>query len=412
MQTKSHDERGGMYGQFVDLMKIGQLTGCKLGARNVEFCIDGDLQVSDLSHPFESLPSSFASLAVKIHAGSITLKPCVEIKASPAKLLQCHNVFGSENLELCATELLNGLAFGMPKLFDLLDIASTTLDWIDVTYSAHVQNEVIAQQVIDLLKNVTSGQTKKSRYNKEYETTVEWNTASQLKTLKVYLKGFEVNRQLIDLEKAIKAKPTDKLLKLKYSTLSNQELMNWAKRCVRFEARLKHSYLEKHNIPRNLFKAIQYQQDSTKNGKNIIQNLWETAFKDLLNAIKGAEMNIYDDKKIRQSLKDSYFTITPKGNITYAKADRLYSFYRSLLNDGYQFVRDSMARNTFWRHEQDLIAIGLSKAQLQNLQQEKSNVIPFCRVIDIDFSKQRPDWYREPTSFYDDPKNLEYLKAA
>ncbi|WP_392565056.1 phage/plasmid replication protein, II/X family [Orbus wheelerorum] len=412
MQTKSHDEFGGRYGQYVDLMEVCRLSGCKLGARSVEFCIDGDLQVKDLNHPFESLPSSFGSLAVKIHAGSITMKPCVEIKASPAKLLQSHNVFGTENLELCATELLNGLAFGMPKLFDLLNIANTSLDWIDVTYSAHVQNEVIAQQVIDLLKNVTSGQTKKSRYNKEYETTVEWNTKSQLKTLKVYLKGFEVSRQLIELEKSLQANPTDKLLNVKYATLANQSLIDWAKKCVRFEARLKHSYLEKHNIPRNLIDAIQYQKNCVKEGKNIIQNLWEIAFKDLLNAIKGAEMNIYDDKKIRQSLKDAFFTITPKGNFSYSKADKLYSFYRALLNDGYDFVKSSMDRKTFWRHEIDLLSIGLSKSQLQNLQQQKNNVIPFCRVIDIDFSRQRPDWYEEPKSFYDNPNNLALLKVA
>ncbi|OCG58307.1 hypothetical protein A9G37_06915 [Gilliamella sp. GillExp13] len=79
------------------------------------------------------------------------MKPCIEINASPAKLLQGHNVFGTENLELCATatELLSGLVYGMPKLFDLLDISNTNLDWIDVTYSAHVDNELIAQQVID-----------------------------------------------------------------------------------------------------------------------------------------------------------------------------------------------------------------------------------------------------------------------
>jgi len=412
IEDKMHLNIGGFYRQCVDLMEIGKLSDCKLGARTVEFCIDGDLKVSGLSHPFESLPSSFGSLAVKIHSGSFTVKPCVEIKASPAKLLQGHNVFGTDNLELCATEMLTGLAFGMPKLFDLLNVQKTTLDWIDVTYSAHVQNEVIAQQVIDLLKNVTSGQTKKSKYNKEFQTTVEWNSKSQLKTLKVYLKGFEVAHQLTELEKSLKINPSNQLLKLKHSILSNQDLINWAKKCVRFEARLKHSYLEKHNIPRNLFKAIKYQQDCLKEGKNIIQSLWETAFKDLLNAIKGAEMNIYDDKKIRQSLKDTYFTITPKGHISHVKADKLYSFYRSLLHDGYDFVKNSMAQKTFWRHERDLLNIGLSKIQLQNLQQQKNNVIPFCRVIDIDFRCQRPDWYVEPKSFYDNPKNLELLKVA
>ncbi|OCG58308.1 phage/plasmid replication protein, II/X family [Gilliamella apicola] len=80
--------------------------------------------------------------------------------------------------------------------------------------------------------------------------------------------------------------------------------------------------------------------------------------------------------------------------------------------DGYQFVKNSMPCNTFFRYEKDLLSISLSKMQLQNLQQQKNNVIPMCRVINIDFSHQRPSWYIEPTSFYDDVRNLEYLKAV
>ena len=412
LQTQSHDGVGGRYGQYVDLIEICKLSGCMLGARTVEFCIDGDLKISDLNHPFESLPSSFGSLAVKIHAGSTTMLPCVEIKASPAKLLQGHNVFGSENLELCSTELLSGLAYGMPKLFDLLDVSNTNLDWIDITYSAHVDNELIAQQVIDSLKNVTSGQTKKSRYNREYQTTVEWNTGSQLKSLKVYLKYYEVINQLNELKKLSLIRPDDQFLLKKINILSNEDLVNFAKKCIRFEARLKHTYLEKHNIPRNLFKFIKYQKDNEKKGKNVIRELWLSSFNDILLAIRGAEMNIYDDNKIRRLLNDSFFTITKTGKMSYSRANKIYQFYRSLLNDGYQFVRNSMPRNTFWRYEQNLLSIGLSKLQLQNLQQQKNNVIPMFRVIDIDFNKQRPAWYQEPTSFYDNDENLLLFKFA
>lgn len=189
-------------------------------------------------------------------------------------------------------------------------------------------------------------------------------------------------------------------------------MINFAKKCVRFEARLKHSYLEKHGIPRNLFKFIKYQQDSETNGKNIIRELWQIAFNDILLAIQGAEMNIYDDKRIRTLLNDSYFTITRTGKISYSKANRIYIFYRSLLNDGYQFVKNSMNRMSFHRYEKSLLSIGLSKMQLQNLQQQKNNVIPMCRVINIDFGHQRPSWYVEPTSFYDDSNNILLFELA
>lgn len=60
--------------------------------------------------------------------------------------------------------------------------------------------------------------------------------------------------------------------------------------------------------------------------------------------------------------------------------------------------------------QQVIESIGLSKLQLQNLQQQKNNVIPMVRVID--FNKQHPEWYQEPTSFYDNNENLLLFKFA
>ena len=65
---------------------------------------------------------------------------------------------------------------------------------------------------------------------------------------------------------------------------------------------------------------------------------------------------------------------------------------------GFGVLLDSMPRNTFLRYEKDLIAIGLTKAQLQNLKSyERHNIIPLMKLVEIDFSCQRPDWYVEPT---------------
>lgn len=406
LQTKSHEEIGGRHGQYIDLVEISRLSGCKLNSRNVEFCIDGDLTVSDLNHPFESLPSSFASLAMKIHSGNTFLTPCVELKASPAKLLQCHNVFGSTDLELCSLEMLAGLGASMPYLYDLLDITNTRLDWMDATYSARVASEYVAQQVIDGLRNVTNGQTKPSKFNREYQTTIEWNTGSKLKSLKIYLKGQEFQHQLKILNNELTQHPNDKLLQYKHSILNSPELIEWANKCVRFEARLKHNYLEKNGIPRKLFDAINYQKEYEQDGKDLIKDLWNISFKSLLDAIKGGDMKIHNDLSIKTKLQHEYGRLTPKGNISYAKADRLFGFYRRLINEGYKAVNNSMARNTFWRYEQELMLIGLSKAQLQNLHGQQTNVIPLIRIIDIDFSRQRPAWYQEPKSFYEQNFNF------
>ncbi|MFX8389434.1 phage/plasmid replication protein, II/X family, partial [Acinetobacter baumannii] len=42
---------------------------------------------------------------------------------------------------------------------------------------------------------------------------------------------------------------------------------------------------------------------------------------------------------------------------------------------------------------------GFSKAYLQNLHDEKSsNIIPFVKLVEIDFNQQLPNWYEEPVS--------------
>jgi II/X family phage/plasmid replication protein len=110
-------------------------------------------------------------------------------------------------------------------------------------------------------------------------------------------------------------------------------------------------------------------------------------------------MNIFNDDEVYNKLKQAYFRYTPKGNVSYARADNLFRFYRSLVSDGYQAVyRSFTSRATFSRWLNDLLAIGFSKAQLQNLQGNgNDNVVPLLQVIEIDFSQQHPADYVEPT---------------
>ena len=383
-----------------NLIEISRKVGLKLRSGNVTFQIDGDLEISELSHPYESIPSYFASLAMKVFNGSEQLKtpPYVELKASPAKLLQGHNVFGSTNIETCAFAMLQPLIYSLPQLYEMLDIENVTVDWIDTTYSAHIVSETVQKQVIAFMQNVRAGQTRKTQYNREYETTAEWNSGSEHRTLKVYLKGAEVQKRLSELQAELRKAPNKQNIINQINVLSNPELIEFSKKCVRFEARLKQRYLDKKQIPRNLFELIRYQRQYEKNGKSLIIDLWQDAFKDIMGAIGEANMNVYNRDNIQKLLKKHYYSVTPKGNISYAKADRLFSFYKNLLNDGYQETMSFMNRQTFWRYEKDLLEIGLTKAQLQNLKvHEKANIIPLMRLVEINFGEQRPDWYVEPT---------------
>ena len=135
------------------LIEIARRTGIKLKSSNVTFEIDGDLDVQELSHPYESIPSHFSSIAMKVFNGSDLMNkpPYVELKASPAKLLQGHNVFGSTDLETCSVEMINSFIKAMPELYEMLDVEETSVDWIDVTYSAHIDSESVQKQLISFL---------------------------------------------------------------------------------------------------------------------------------------------------------------------------------------------------------------------------------------------------------------------
>ena len=382
------------------LIEIAKRTGLKLRAGNVTFEIDGDLDVAELSHPYEAIPSHFGSLAMKVFNGSDRMKtpPYIELKASPAKLLQGHNVFGSTNLDVCCFVMLKTFCEALPELYEMTDTENTMIDWIDVTYSAHIPSEMMQKQVISFLQNVRAGQTKKTRYNREYETTAEWNSGSEHRVLKVYLKGAELQKRLSEIQSELKRTPNKQNLLNVLNVLSNPNLIEFSKQCVRFEARLKQRYLDKYRIPRKLCDLIQYQRQYEKQGKSLIKDLWQDAFNDIIQAVGESKMNVYNRDNIQKLLKKQYYTVTPKGNISYAKADRLFGFYKNLLTYGYLETQSEMDRKTFWRHEKDLLAVGLTKAQLQNLKaHERHNIIPLMKLVEIDFSCQRHDWYVEPT---------------
>jgi len=77
------------------LMVDLEALGVPLRATSVLSDGKGGYQVEDISHAWESLSTGFTPLAFKVFHQSLgkRIQPGVELKASPAKLLQGHNVF-------------------------------------------------------------------------------------------------------------------------------------------------------------------------------------------------------------------------------------------------------------------------------------------------------------------------------
>ncbi|MBF4317947.1 hypothetical protein EAY30_24020, partial [Vibrio anguillarum] len=139
---------------------------------------------------------------------------------------------------------------------------------------------------------------------------------------KTYSKYHEFIKQYD--EYSDKARKGDKHAQFIFDAMSDPRILHFAKYLVRFEAEVKKRKLKKLGIPTNIHELIKYQyQLKEETGKELIEELWKETYGKLIdNTFKGQAMNIYDDEKVQQTLRTFHQKITPKGNVSYAKADR------------------------------------------------------------------------------------------
>ncbi|PBL65892.1 phage/plasmid replication protein, II/X family [Pseudomonas aeruginosa] len=323
----------------------------------------GELQADYLRHTWESLSTGFTPLAFKVFHQSLgkRLMPGVELKASPAKLLQGHNVFGPTCIQKGAEVMFKWLAGSYPDLFAKLDVSATQVYTLDCTYSSRLPDERTALQVIQALTNVSNGHTKSRGDN--YQTSAYWGAKeSRLKRLKAYLKHTEFQAQLDELKRAGRA---DLSAARSARVMSDPRLQEWVRYLLRMEATVMHRWLERRGIPSRLVDLIAYQQRL----------------------------------QVLAALTERHLKYDRKGKPNDSHARNLFRTYRSLKDYGWQETMDSMSRPTFYRHIKEICEAGLSKAALQKLHEadRANNVVPLLRFVQVDFSAQRPDWYVEPT---------------
>jgi II/X family phage/plasmid replication protein len=356
---------------------------------------NGQPVVSRLRHNFESLPSSFASLAFKLINGSdFKTFPYIKVVGNPAKLLQGHNVYGSDDLNLCIMAVVEAFMYGDHNLHNYLDLMHATIDYIDVTYTAHAETQSQAQAIIDIMRQVKCGQTK-PQPDEKYLTTMYWNRDSKHRKLKAYLKLPELCNQILEL--------TRKHAKTKYSHFAYQleqvnrpEVREFAQTAIRFEARLFANWFQSRGLPATFAYAVD--PALQQNEPDLLPRLWRSAFKDVFASFEGATMNAYNTNEVEEALKIAFHKVLPSGNISYAKANRIFQGYLSILHVGYNAIKAKTDRATWKRLIDDLNFIGLSKAQLMNLNGDNSNVVPLIRCLNIDFSRQLPEGFTAPKS--------------
>ena len=349
----------------------------------------GQTEVFECVHKFESLESNYSGLALKVVQNKD--EPCVWLFGSPAKLMQGHNVFGTDSLKDCYLTFINILHQNYPVLFSFLDLEKSELLFLDVTASTRVGSESELKQVLDFLRNIQSGHTHQNRKN--YQYTVYWGSNnSDRKQLKVYAKFQEIEHSLRHYKKTLNPSRYKRI-----AQAHTEAVKKFAKNLLRFEARLKKKLLKDMGLS---LKIIDLCNNQKRNPELMLQ-LWHRGFDDIMQACKGMTMKIHNDEQVLKNLKVAYRTITKSGKESYSKALKLYSFYQSIKSFGYEAVKCQYppSSSTFHRLKNDLLTgAGISLAFLQNLHvQQNAKVVPLIKYLDIDFNNQVPEGYMLPT---------------
>ena len=375
-----------------DLLSLG--LNC--AARIVKKDDDGSVKAFDLYAPYDTLGSDFSDMAVKFYDKGVNTLPYVELKASPLKLLQGHNIYGFESIRKGASEMIRLLICAFPKLCPYLDFPKTEVLHLDTTYMTSLPSQSFVAPALEFLSRVSNGHAKSQ--NVRYNNYVRWGVQnSRYIGRKAYGKLEEVENQIKQLQKkAVNDEQALKKLNALYAA------KDFADGKLRFEARICKTYLVKNGYPSNLFELVKLQNEQP----DLLKNLWVIAFKPIFDALKGENMALNEDDKVFEMLKSKLFTVTKSGNISYTKAINAYKFYKTLKSDGYESVKLSFCetasgRRLFYGQMKQLTDCGISKAYLQNLHSEKPKLVPFVNFIEIDFDNHLPSDYVEPDVKFD-----------
>lgn len=371
--------------------------GIPAATRHVSKTDDGQTITGELYHPYESLPSDYTDMAVKFYTNTMNTPPYVEIKASPLKLLQGHNVYGFESIELGSDHMLGMLLEAFPQLAPILDLANTEVLHLDTTYLFRLPHQNMVQPTLDYMANLASGHRKAREV--KYDNYITWGNDSASVRPKAYGKFEEVKSQLNKIQK----KADKGCMRSKSLVIAMNGALQFANAVLRLEARICKTYLTKNGYPSNLFQLIKLQHEQPE----LLLRLWHVAFDPILKTMEGEYMNFASDDELEALLKSKLVTYTKKGNPSYTKAYNAFDFYRSLRIDGYKKVKSRHLESRFYKRERELISCGISRSHLQNLHKNPNGkVFPFVRLFELKMADQLPPDYVQPVSQYTPKRGL------
>ncbi|MFU8928268.1 phage/plasmid replication protein, II/X family [Acinetobacter puyangensis] len=366
--------------------------GVPAATRHVSKADDGTTITGELYHPYESLPSDYTDMAMKFYTNTMNTPPYVEIKASPLKLLQGHNVYGFECIELGSDHMLGMLMEAFPQLMQILDFTKTEVLHLDTTYLFRLPHQSHVQPVLDYLANVSYRHRKATQCR--YENYIRWGNDKAEIRPKAYGKFEEVKSQLNKIQKS-----ADKgCMRSKSLVIAMHDALPFANAVLRLESRICKSYLTKNGYPSNLSELIELQ----KQQPDLLLRLWHVAFDPILNTLKGKYMNFANDGEIIDLLREKLVTYNAKtGKPSHTRANNAFKFYSLMRQVGWVKTKALYTESAFYKALDHLLGVGISRSHLQNLHSNPNGkVIPFVRLLELKMCDQLPPDYQIPVSPY------------
>jgi II/X family phage/plasmid replication protein len=376
--------------------------GIPAATRHVSKMDDGTTITGELYHPYESLPSDYTDMAMKFYTNTMNTPPYVEIKASPLKLLQGHNVYGFESIELGSDHMLGMLFEAFPQLLPILDLENIEVLCVDTTYLVRLPHQSMVQPTLDYMANLAAGHRKARQV--KYENFISWGNDGASIRPKAYGKFEEVKAQLHKIQK----KADKGCQRSKALVCAMHDVLPFANAVLRLEARITKTYMSKNGIPTNLFQLIKLQHEQPE----LLLRLWHVAFDPILDRMKGKYMNFSNDAEILELFKSKLVTYTKTGKPSYTKANNAMKFYSLIRQIGLVATKNLYNERTFYDALKHLEACEISIGHLQNLAKNPNGkVIPFVRLFELKMADQLPSDYVQPVSQYSPKKQGLYLVA-
>lgn len=352
----------GRYSIFnFDLLDLG----LKVGSYDVFKDEDGNVKQQVLHHAWSKIPTSHTKMSFKFfHEGYN--HPYVELKASPAKILQGHNVYGSDWIEQGALEMLGYFAESEPTLFGMCHIGGTEVKLLDATYSFRFKDDREAEKVRELLRNVSTQHIRKSTKDASFKNTVYFGSErGKHYKRKAYVKSTEFKEQL---EEQIKlAKANDLCAQRVVKVMSCPELQKWAIGLLRFETGITAYTMKQQGIPTNLFQLIRYQRANP----SFLQDQWLKANHQLFKAFEGTNVKVSDHETVFKNILAVHKTVSTEKKICTRKVDEMMNFYLCLENLGALALKEYSSKR-YLNLKADLIDAGFSASLLQRLHENPS----------------------------------------